>query len=348
MKKFPQCDTYVDEKKRVKKKPVQKRKLSVQENTPILDEEEEYITVTPQRPKNIRNPPSEHLIPITDFMSYEAYSDLAAKVKEHGKDCKVTFRKTVVQEIIVEAPDLDRMREVLSALRPAAMTSLQTLEPGKDLDKIVLNVMEQVHASALNPEHHSIVLSDSSRNSSRMYTRDPTTKECDWNFHPKALALGVLNQHGPNMVSLLLDDAVEKLCDGTFIRDYTDRTEKGLSIKPKDQLPCVYLNSNDEDYVLILHYDEDAMFYALEEDDNTPIKVEYILIEDVFVCDETFQGRVLDLRQSINNRKHEVLNKLKSLMINDKVLINFLHSIQPMKLQSLKNIELCKNGVTAE
>lgn len=343
MKKSPTCDTYVN--------PNPKPKVQPKKNKRKVEDDDDVLTITPKRPpKNPKASADQNLVPISDFMKYEAYADLVSKVKDHGKDCKVTFRKTttVVEEIIVEAPDLERMQDLLQTLRPAAMTSLQTLEPGKDLDRIVMNVMTQVHANALNPEHHSIVLSDASRNSSRMYMRNPDTKECDWNIHPKASAIGVLNQHGPNMVSLLLDDAVEKLSDGTFIRDYTDRHEKGLKISAKDQLPCVYLRTEDEDYVLIIHYDEDAVFYALNDNDNTPLKVEYILFEDLFVCDEKFQVRVINLRESINNRKQEVLHKLQTLMISEKVLMKFLHSIQPMKLQSLKNIELCRNGLTAE
>jgi len=163
-----------------------------------------------------------------------------------------------------------------------------------------------------------------------MYLRDPETLQCKWDKHPKTATIGVLNRHGPNMVSLLLNDAVNKLYNGTFIRDYTKKRAEGVLIKPDDRLPCVYLNSNNN--ILIIHYDEDAIFYAMNYD-KIPLRVEYMVIDDVFACpdEDRFIQAISDLRQSINNRTDEVLNELKSLMIDEKVLIKFLHSIQPMK-----------------
>lgn len=276
----------------------------------------------------------DNLVPLSDFMSYETYKDFLSKVNEHGQDCRVTLRETtttVVKEVIVEAPDIEKLQNLLTALRPAALTSLRTLENGRDLDKIVVDVMGQVHARSQLPEHHSIVLSDASRNSSKMYSRDPSTQKCQWNKHPKSSTMGVLNQHGPNMVSLLLEDAVRKLCDATFIRDYTDRRERGYPIRSSDRYACVYLVTEDEENALIIHYDEDAVFYSLDSEDNTPLRVEYILFEDMFTCDENFQEAADRLRSSVENRKDEVLRRLKTLMINEKILIEFLHSIQPMK-----------------
>lgn len=315
-KKFPNRYKYYrhqkdkcDVKRRTKKEPV----FDYENNTVSIDGKE--------------------LVPINDFVSHDVYTSL-----NQPKNYKVTMRETIVKEVIVEGPDLNRIKAILASLQPAAISSLKTLDDTSDINEVVFDVMGQVHADPAKPEHHTILLSDASRNSSRMYARNPVDDGCRWVVHPRDTALQMLKQHSSNVVSLLLDSAVDKLLNGTFLRNYTEKKEKGLAIRPEDRIACVYMNSRDEkDYVMILHFDEE---FSVRKFDNVevPLRAEYILVHDLFDCPDEFHSKISNLRSSIRTRKDEVLNELKHLMIDEKTLIKFLHSIEPKKLQTIKKL----------
>lgn len=277
------------------------------------------------------HPHKPELIPIDDFVNHSDYIKLLQEVSD-AEDCEITMRE-IIREVVVKPTartNLDRVNKAIFGLDPSVyMKSLQCLSNRKQLDDIACDVLTNLHGDEKKPEHHTICLSDSSRKTAKIYTRIPGDRPT-WTLHPREASLHIIRKHTSNVMSLLLEHAVERLQDTSYIRDYHRKHAMG-KVSQQDRIPCVCM-SDSSDYIMIC-FDHEANICGMMEE--TPLLVEYVSYDDLFspgnidpVCFER-------LRESIQSRKEQILEQLHSLIIDEKKLVKFLNHTRPVCINAV-------------
>lgn len=272
----------------------------------------------------------QQTVPLSDFR--ELYEWMVREAREN--DCEITFRQMFLTEIKIKASDntdRERMRRVLETLQNSAcLTSLQSLSKSSDLGRVAVEILDKVHASEDTPENHSICMADMSRKTTKFFTR--SGDKCGWELQPKEAALQKLNSHSSDLLAILLKHAVEKLQDASFIRNYKKRLANN-NVHPRHRMPCLCMTDGTEYVMLSL----DSMS-PLQFDEEEPLNVEYVSFDDLFSPGDIDPNTFADLRNKAMERRKDVLDQLKELLIDERHLIDFLRKSRPICLQTHQSL----------
>ena len=271
------------------------------------------------------------LIPIDDFVNHSEYVRLLQEVSD-TEECEITMRE-IIREVVVKPSaktDLDRVRKAIYGLDPSIyMKSLQCLSGNRQLDDIACDILTHVHGDEKKPEHHTICLSDSSRKTAKIYTRIPGDRPT-WTLHPREASLHILRKHTSNVMSLMLEHAVEKLQDTSYIRNYHMKHSLG-KVSQHDRVPCVCM-SDSSDYIMIC-FDNDADIGGMM--DETPLLVEYVSYDDLVAPGDIDHECFTRLRETIRSRKEQIMEQLQFLLIDEKKLVKFLNHTRPVCINAV-------------
>lgn len=258
-------------------------------------------------------------VPLDDF--HELYLQMLKEANEN--DCEITIREIKIRPR--KRTDHQRMQRVINSLQESAyMSSLQTLSSYQKLDHVAVTVLEKVHADRNSPGHHSICLADPSRKTTKIFSRNGT--KVGWVLHQKDEALRKLNVHSTDLIAILLEHAVEKLQNASFIRNYKQKLAERRVFR-SDRVPCVSMTDSKEYVIICLDQD-------YEKYENVYLNVENISYDDLFVPGDIDPECFEILRRFINERKDQIIDQLKTLIIDERHLIEFLKKSRQVCLQT--------------
>lgn len=292
------------------------------------DDEEDVEDIprmtTPVRRENRRREIENNMIPFDDFN--ELYREMLKKANDDNCEVNININININ---IRPLQNEERMRKVLNSLDNSAyMSSLQSLSSVRQLEDVAVEVLDKVHADEEKPENHSICLADPSRKTTKIFSRAEDDR-CGWILHQRDDCIKKLNSHSTDLISILLEGAMEKLQDAVYIRDYKEKSAHN-KVFAKDCIPCVCV-TDDKEYIMICFDRESDICGFLEE---VPLTVEYIDAEDIFAPGSDNADKFEKLRETIKERKEQIFEKLKDLVIDEKHLIEFLRKSRVMCLET--------------
>jgi len=309
--------------------------LSRQPEMSDAGQDEEVIPYIPRRlsRQHQMKPLEIDTVPLDDF--HELYKQMLRKANEDN--CEININININ---IKPLQNEERMNRVLNSLNKGAyMSSLQTLSTSRGLEHVAVDVLDKVHADNGAPENHSICLADPSRKTAKLYSRTSDEK-CGWILHQRDDCIRRLNSHTSDLLSILLESAVQKLQDACFIRNYNQKHLQN-EVFEHDKIPCVTMSDASE-YIMICFDREVDITGQLG---YTPINVEYVSYDDLFDPGNISPDILAMLRQTIYDRKDQILGQLKNLIIDEKHLVDFLKRSRTVCLQTHAPDSLCAKSL---
>lgn len=251
--------------------------------------------------------PVVETVPLDDF--HALYLAMLKEANEHNCEITIINIRPMNRHILRNVPE------------SAYMTCLQSLSPQKDLDTVAVDILNRVHADRNNPSNHSICLADPSRNTAKIYSR--VGEKVGWILHQKHDALKRLKDHSTDLILILLEHAVLKLQNASYIRNYKMKQAQG-SVMRSDRFPCVCM-TDEQEFVMIAFG---------EPQFHDELIVETIPFDDLFSPVEEDLKKYADLRNRIGERKVHIAERLKNLIIDERHLIEFLQKSRKVCLQT--------------
>jgi len=277
---------------------------------------------TPVRRETRRREIESNTIPFDDF--HELYKQMLKKANDDN--CEININININ---IRPLQNEERMRKVLNSLdKSTYMSSLQSLSNTKQLEEVAVAVLDKVHADEEKPENHSICLADPSRKTTKIFSRAEDDR-CGWILHQRDDCIRKLKSHTTDLMSILLEGTMEKLQNGLFIRHYQEKNARN-EVFDRDRIPCVYMTDLKE-YIMIC-FDHEADICGLL--DEVPLNVEYTTLDDLFNYESVEEYQFTKLRESIINRKEQIFEQLKNLVIDERHLVDFLGRSRLMCLET--------------
>lgn len=255
-------------------------------------------------------------IPLSDITSPEYINQLTKYARDN--DCEVVLERITIKPLKERQKEQRIMRLSKSVTTNDFSRALMCLEKteANELRPFVVNNLEMMHGDANRKDLQSIKLSDKARKNVKICTRRDND-ECKWLNLPRIEAVNHLSSHSMSLLSTFLIETIPKLSKCAF------KLENEI-------IPCLALMDETN------FTDEVSGFVVYEEFDD-PNSLKHLFGErEEFLPDlrVRFNHRIRlcpiqsplldDLYDKAQQRKNEIVEMLKKLVLTEKDLTPFL------------------------
>jgi len=282
-----------------------------------VDLENEPMSV--KRNTNVhRHADGKFPIPITDVTDPE----FIQRVVEYAttNDCEVVIEKITVKPIKkIDARGARILRLTKNINNDDFNSALKCLESTHPMDLVphVVDNLTKIHGDHKRKDLQSILMTDMARKNVKMCTRPDDNEMCRWMRLPKDEAIFQLSSHSSNLLSSFLIEIIPKLSKcaqktGRVIRPCLALFDPSKMEDPEFETSgFIIYQESVEDFI--------AMF--MDEPLAPVLKVSYEhRIKYVRVQNQHLD----DLYDTVQQRKDEIVELLKELVLTEKDLTPFL------------------------
>jgi len=274
-------------------------------------EEDDVLTLEPVQPQG-----QIDFIPIEDF-NWKYLESIADNVEvserfyekvEHSKDKDGKDAVERIQGYERRTKLIFRAENARRSLPNAIMSNILSCLCNRcDLSEMMLKLLHDVHAQRAEPRLLTIRANDVNRKNVSIYSRPPPTDECFWMTNSNSVALKKTRDHCESLFKFALVSAIESLYPA-------------LQVEPSR---VVWLVCPSKIPGTNLH----KAFTLTKDRNGCDLVCEHqIQSEDLIkLTDETnkFYGFSKQIRAKIEQRREDILERLKQVVMDDKQLNEF-------------------------
>lgn len=284
-----------------------------------VDLENEPMSV--KRNTNVhRHADGKFPIPITDVTDPE----FIQRVVEYAttNDCEVVIEKITVKPIKkIDAREARIQRMTKNINNDDFNRALKCLESTHPMDLVphVVDNLTQIHGDYKRKDLQSILMTDMARKNVKLCTRDEKDDMCKWTRLPKGEAIYQLSSHSSNLLSSFLAEIIPKLSKcaqktGNVVKPCLALFDPSKINDPEFEAEgfIVYEEESEEDSFLQMFMDKPPRPVLKVSYER---RIRYVPIQN---------KRLNDLYNLVQQRKDEIVELLRELVLTEKDLTPFL------------------------
>lgn len=287
------------------KQQLQQIELRQTQSQQIVESQQTQIQQIQEKQKIVKRDDID-IIPIQDFQ--QRYQDVISTISEDENEIKLEC----VTKIAIERREtyIIRKRNARAAITNQMLCrTLEVMRPNKDINIVLENVMYDLMRHT-DSRLHNIYLSDLTRGTVKIYTRNDEKNICYWQVHPKHIANKLINEHAHNMFIFLLDAGIDSLVSAIL-----------------NQQSCLALNG--------IGTDDCPRSFVLAEG---PYKGELKYISEVLTSElvytESKDDRLINI---VNVKRDDVLENLKRIILDGDKIQKCLQECRRFSFLSIHN-----------
>jgi len=292
----------------------------------IEDSDNEIVTIKPMSVKRNtnahRHSDDKFPIPITDVTDPE----FIQRVVEYAttNDCEVVIAQTIItvkpiKKIDAREARIQRMtKNINNDDFNRALKCLESTHP-MDLVPHVVDNLTQIHGDYKRKDLQSILMTDMARKNVKLCTRDEKDDMCKWTRLPKGEAIYQLSSHSSNLLSSFLAEIIPKLSKcaqktGNVVKPCLALFDPSKINDPEFEAEgfIVYEEESEEDSFLQMFMDKPPRPVLKVSYER---RIRYVPIQN---------KRLNDLYNLVQQRKDEIVELLRELVLTEKDLTPFL------------------------